>query len=242
MNLSRKKNILLIGSSGEIANAIINSLDSEKVRLITASRSNNSNRNNFLNLDLSDQDSIKKFCERIKSRYIYINAIIFVSGKSISSSKQNEVNLQDPETFEDLINVNLISIYTVIYNIQENIMPDSSIIFISSIGAHKAFPNNPGYQASKAGLEALSRSLAVDLSHKRVRVNSLALGYFKTSMTENSFNNEKLQKERSSRTILKRWGEPEEITGIINLLLGDKSTYITGSTIFIDGGWNIKGL
>ena len=57
-----------------------------------------------------------------------------------------------------------------------------------------------------------------------------------------SYDNEVLKNQRSNRTLLGRWGEPKEVVGAVNFLLSDKSSYITGSTITIDGGWLSKGL
>ena len=61
-------------------------------------------------------------------------------------------------------------------------------------------------------------------------------------MTKSSYEDKNLRVIRESNTLLNRWGEPEEVTGIVNLLLSDNSSYITGSTIFVDGGWHSKGL
>ena len=62
-----------------------------------------------------------------------------------------------------------------------------------------SFPNNPGYQVSKAGLESMARSIAYDLGSKNIRANSLVLGYIKTDMTSKSYNDKKLREERTNR-------------------------------------------
>ncbi len=237
----KKKKILIIGASGGIANALGNSL-SKSFFLISSSRNKPEYKSDHIYLDLNEKKSIKEFCSSFKARYKTIDGIIFASGKTISPLKSLKNKLQSPNIFKNLINVNLVSFYEIIFLLQENLTNNSSIILISSLGAHNSFPNNPGYQVSKAGLESLSRCLSYDLSYKNVRVNSLALGYFKTRMTNESYNNEDLRRERTDRTILKRWGEPEDVIGIVNLLLSNSSSYITGSTIFIDGGWHSKGL
>ena len=113
---------------------------------------------------------------------------------------------------------------------------------LSSIGAHLSFPNNPGYQVSKAGLEAMARSISNDLSPKKIRANSVVLGYIKTDMTSKSYNDEKMREERTNRTILKRWGTVDDIPAAVKFLLSDEASYITGSSITIDGGWLSKGL
>lgn len=235
------KNILLIGGSGGIGTAIGKSLI-KNFNLITASRNNPNYNSEFFYLDLGDDDSINSFCKEIKKKYKSLDGLIFASGKSINPKTDSNENLQSSETFRELIEINVISFYKIICQLDDFLNNNSSIILISSIGAHFSFPNNPGYQASKAALESLARSLSNDMSHKNIRINALALGYFKTKMTEESFNNLETRIERSSKTIMDRWGDPDEIKGIINFLLSSSSSYITGSTIFIDGGWHIKGL
>ncbi len=119
---------------------------------------------------------------------------------------------------------------------------NASIVGISSIGGQLGFPNNTAYQASKAGIDAMMRSLAVDLAHLNIRANHINLGYFKAPMTQVSFNDSMLRKERENRIILSRWGEMNEFIGPVCFLLSDASSYITATGINVDGGWKSKGL
>ena len=116
------------------------------------------------------------------------------------------------------------------------------IINITSINAEFAFPNNPAYQATKAGLKQLTKSLALDLAKFGIRVNSIGPGYFRTSMTKKSWDNLKRRKEIQECTMLKRWGVPKDLEGIIIFLSSDASSYITGQDIYVDGGWTAKGM
>ena len=116
------------------------------------------------------------------------------------------------------------------------------IINITSINAEFAFPDNPSYQVTKAGLKQLTKSLALDLAKFGIRVNSVGPGYFRTSMTKKSWNNLKKRKKIRESTILKRWGVPKDLEGIIVFLSSDSSEYITGQDIYVDGGWSAKGI
>ena len=119
---------------------------------------------------------------------------------------------------------------------------DTSIINICSINAHQAFPNNPGYIASKGGVLSLTRSLALDFSKYKIRVNSISPGYIKTNMTTKSFKSKTKFNKRKNRTMLNRWGKPDDLFGIIEYLISTKSSYTTGQDFVIDGGWLSKGL
>ncbi len=117
-----------------------------------------------------------------------------------------------------------------------------SIINITSLNAELAFPNNPAYVSSKSALAGLTRSMALDLGKYGIRVNSIAPGYIKTKMTGESYKNLNKRQERSKRTILGRWGTPQDLLGPLLFLSSEISSYITGHALFVDGGWKIKGL
>ena len=116
------------------------------------------------------------------------------------------------------------------------------IINVTSINAEFAFPDNPAYQVSKAGLKQLTKSMALDLAKFGIRVNNVGPGYFRTEMTKKSWTNIKKRKTISDNTILGRWGEPKDLEGTIIFLSSDASSYITGQDIYIDGGWSVKGI
>ena len=115
-----------------------------------------------------------------------------------------------------------------------------SIINITSLNSELGFPNNPAYVATKGGLKQLTKSLAVDLGKYNIRVNNIGPGYIKTNMTKQGWKNNKQAIE--DRTILGRWGKPEDLIGSIIFLLSDASSYITGQDIYVDGGYLAKGL
>jgi NAD(P)-dependent dehydrogenase (short-subunit alcohol dehydrogenase family) len=117
-----------------------------------------------------------------------------------------------------------------------------SIINVTSIASSLGFPGNPGYVASKGGLAALTRSLAFDYGGYGVRVNNLVPGYVRTSMTAVSYSDAKSREIRATRTILGRWGEAKEIAAAAVFLASSASSYVTGTDLFVDGGWTAKGL
>lgn len=117
-----------------------------------------------------------------------------------------------------------------------------SIINVTSINADLGFPGNPGYVASKSALAGLTRALAIDLADRGIRVNSLAPGYMRTSMTRGSYEDPVQNRRRADRTALGRWGEPDDLVGAAVFLASGASAYVTGQQLFVDGGWTIQGL
>lgn len=117
-----------------------------------------------------------------------------------------------------------------------------SIVNITSIGAELGLPDNPAYVAAKGALKQLTKSLALDLGPFAIRVNNIGPGYFRTDMTNASWNDPQLKEDRTRRTILGRWGQPDDLAGAIIFLASDASRYITGQDLYVDGGWLAKGL
>jgi gluconate 5-dehydrogenase len=117
-----------------------------------------------------------------------------------------------------------------------------SIINVTSINSALGFPDNPGYVAAKGGLRTLTKALALDLASAKVRVNALAPGYIRTAMTAASHSDPALREARIARMIIPRYGEPEDLVGAAIFLASPASSYVTGTDLFVDGGWTAKGL
>jgi len=116
------------------------------------------------------------------------------------------------------------------------------IINISSVNAHIAREANANYCAAKAGLEGMTRALAVEWGRSGVTVNAIAPGYMMTP--ENMDTPLRADPEKrdwfAQRTALKRWGQADELDGAVCFLAGNASAYVTGTTIIVDGGMSVK--
>jgi NAD(P)-dependent dehydrogenase (short-subunit alcohol dehydrogenase family) len=114
----------------------------------------------------------------------------------------------------------------------------SSIVFVSSTTAHAGFAGCSAYAATKGAVEALARTLAVELAPQGVRVNTIAPGFVRTPMLQPHLDAiEGYEDMLNEKTPLGRIGEPEEIAEIAELLLSDRASYVNGTTIVADGGW-----
>jgi gluconate 5-dehydrogenase len=114
------------------------------------------------------------------------------------------------------------------------------IINVSSIMGQLGRGGDVAYAIAKAGLDGLTRALAVDLGPHKVTVNSVAPGPFATEANAQLAADPQWARWLQSRTVLGRWGRPEEIAGIVVFLASDASSFITGQTIAVDGGMTIK--
>lgn len=147
-------------------------------------------------------------------------------------------------SFQRTLELNLTAAYgcslAAVPHMQRN--GQGTIINVTSIGAGLGFPGNPGYVASKGGLAAMTRAMALDLGSQGIRVNNIVPGYVHTAMTQGSYNNPELNAARAGRTMLGRWGKVEELAGAAVFLASSASSYVTGTDLYVDGGWSVKGL
>ena len=146
-----------------------------------------------------------------------------------------------PKSFSEVLEANLTSIYAISRRFAtrlEDQQTKGSLINITSIAGPRARPGDPAYTAAKGGLEALTRSLAVELA-PIVRCNAIAPGYFATDANAPYIDNEEVKQFIENRIPLKRWGQPEEVAGAAVFLASDASSYITGHTLVIDAGLTI---
>jgi len=166
---------------------------------------------------------------------------ILVNNAAIRNRSQ--ISEIKPEDFSKVIENNLTAAYALARNIAlrfKNTNRSGSIINITSIAGPRARPGDAAYTAAKGGLEALTRSLAVELASAGLRCNAIAPGYFATEANAPWVGDEGTENFVKSRIPLKRWGQPEEIAGAAVFLASEAASYINGHTLVVDAGMTIN--
>jgi NAD(P)-dependent dehydrogenase (short-subunit alcohol dehydrogenase family) len=110
------------------------------------------------------------------------------------------------------------------------------IINIASIGAHKGWPNMSAYCAAKSGCVQLTKVMALEWAAKNIQANAILPGYFETPMNTHFFNSDEGKKIIHANIPVKRLAQIEEIKGVAILLASKASSFMTGSSIVVDGG------
>jgi len=233
-----KKIILITGTSSGIGEFLAKKFidDSYIVIGIARKKATIKNKNYFHYItDINNERILKRIFYSIKKKFKDIDAVVNNAGSTTEGYKFSsfEINIKD-----NLNPTFLISKYSVDLMKKRG----GKIINISSIAGIAALPNNPGYNSSKAAINLLTKSFALDYGKYNINVNSLALGYFPTKMTKKSYADTKKNRLIKKNTILNRWGKLEEIWGPIKFLSSNEANYITGQTLVVDGGWLSKGL
>lgn len=193
--------------------------------------------------DVTNEADLDALVEAAYEQTGRLDVIVNNAGKSDAPTKAEEETAAE---FASVIDINLNSCFllarTAAAAMIKNQAP-GSIINIASVHSFvSSSPNNQAaYVASKTGLLGLTRELAGQWARHNIRVNCIAPGYFPTELTDS------MMEEGSSglgfitkRTPMRRPGRLEELDGALLLLASDASTYLTGQTVTVDGGWTMQ--
>jgi NAD(P)-dependent dehydrogenase (short-subunit alcohol dehydrogenase family) len=163
---------------------------------------------------------------------------VLVNNAGISPSFRRSETVPEDE-WRQVIDINLTGPF-LCSQAAYALMPETggSIVNISSIHASAAQERLVAYSASKGGMEMLTKTLAVEWARRNVRVNGVAPGYLETDMTTGLREHEKWSTTLLGKIPMGRFGTPAEIVGATLFLASDAARYITGTTVFADGGWN----
>lgn len=142
------------------------------------------------------------------------------------------------EEWDRVIEVDLKGVFNCIQAVVPYMMKQryGKIINISSTAGVLGFTGNANYAAAKAGCEALTKTAAKELAKYGIYVNCVAPGLIETEMSKAIRENPKLKEKYLSWTLLRRFGKPEEVAAAVLFLASDKASYITGQTLYVDGG------
>ncbi len=117
-----------------------------------------------------------------------------------------------------------------------------AIVFITSTNAEAAFPRRAAYCCAKAGVAMLTKVLAIEWAEKRIRVNAVGPAYVATEMTQRNIAEGNVNEAQIKRRIpLGRLAQPADVADAVSFLLSDKASFITGHSLYVDGGWLAYG-
>lgn len=145
--------------------------------------------------------------------------------------------------FERVIGVNLVSAFITCREAARRMMGGGAIVNLSSVNARTPNAGRTAYAASKAGLEGLTRALALEWAPRGIRVAAVAPGYVGTPQIERLIDGGHVREDEvRARTPLGRMAAPEEIAAMIAFLLSADASYVSGAVVDVDGGWLVQGL
>ena len=237
----KSKNIIVTGASGGIGSSIVERLvDSganvlasgtkiEKLETLKLKFKNIK----ILKFDISNSDKIEEFIENATND-LGGNLDCIVNNAGIT--KDNLAIRMSLEEWKSVIEINLTSTFLLSKFAIKKMLKNKSgkIINITSVVGHTGNLGQTNYTASKAGIVAMSKSLAIEYAKKNININCISPGFIKTAMTDKL--DEKFKELIISKIPSARLGEPEDIANVVLFLASDQTNYINGETIHVNGG------
>jgi len=241
MNNLKDKNIIVTGASGGIGNSIVEKLYENGANILaTGTRiekleelKNKFNNIKIVKFDISQHEKVDEF---INTATEELGGSLDCIVNNAGITKDNLTIRMSLEEWTKVIDVNLTSTFLMCkYSIKKMLKNKfGKIINITSVVGHTGNVGQANYTASKAGIVAMSKSLAIEYAKKNINVNCISPGFISTAMTD------QIDKKHKEAIISKipsnRLGKPEDIANTVIFLASDNSDYINGETIHVNGG------
>jgi NAD(P)-dependent dehydrogenase (short-subunit alcohol dehydrogenase family) len=190
--------------------------------------------------DVTDAQAVEDLVAATVDRFGTVD--LLVNNAGISDPMPAEVEPLD--TFRKVVDVNLTSVFHLSQVAGNHMLAHGggTIVNVASILGFVASGQIPqaSYSASKAGVVNLTRELGVQWARKGIRVNGIAPGWFPSEMTTDMFGTEEGQRFIRRNTPMGRGGEEHELDGALLYLASDASSFVTGQTLIVDGGWTVR--
>ena len=241
MNDLKDKNIIVTGASGGIGNSIVKKLSESGANILaTGTRiekleklKKEFEKIKILKFDISQSEKIEEFIENAtKELGGSLDCIVNNAG----ITQDNLAIRMSLDEWRNVIDINLTSTFLMSKFAIKKMLKNKSgkIVNITSVVGHTGNLGQANYTASKAGIVAMSKSLAIEYAKKNINVNCISPGFIKTAMTEKI--DDKFKETIISKIPSARLGEPEDIANAVDFLCSDKSSYINGETLHVNGG------
>ncbi len=234
-------NIILTGATGVIGGAILDKLISAKAHVIATGTNEEKLKKiqekyknlNIMKFNMSDHESIDDFVQDCGK--IFSNKIDVLINNAGITQDNLSLRMKDEE-WKTVIDINLTSTFLITKSVLKKMLKlkNGKVINVTSVVGHTGNIGQANYAASKAGIIAMSKSLALEYGKKNITVNCVSPGFIISNMTAKiSEDHTELMKSRIS---LNKFGNPEDVANSIAFLSSNLSDYITGETIHVNGG------
>ena len=241
MNDLKNKNFIVTGASGGIGNCIVKSLNDYGANILASGTrlekleelKSKFNNVKILQFDISQSDKIEEFIEEATTQLGgSLNCLVNNAG----ITQDNLAIRMSFEEWKKVIDINLTSTFLLSKFAIKKMLKNKSgkIINVTSVVGHTGNLGQANYTASKAGVVAMSKSLAIEYAKKNININCISPGFIKTAMTDKI--NEKFKELIVSKIPSARLGEPEDIANAVLFLASNHSNYINGETLHVNAG------
>jgi 3-oxoacyl-[acyl-carrier protein] reductase len=234
------KNIIVTGASGGIGNSIVEKLSKCGANVLASGTrlekleelKSKFNKIKISKFDISQSDKIEEFIDNAANELGGLDCIVNNAG----ITQDNLAIRMSIDEWKKVIDINLTSTFLMSKFAIKKMLKNKKgkIINITSVVGHTGNLGQANYTASKAGLVAMSKSLAIEYAKKNINVNCISPGFIKTAMTDKI--DEKFKELIVSKIPSARLGVPEDIANAVLFLASENSNYINGETLHVNGG------
>ena len=234
------KKILITGATGGIGNSLVKKfLSLEGTVLATGTNSEKLDvlKKDFPNIsvlkfDISEHSKIEEFIENVNSQLVGLDILVNNAGITMDNLS---LRMKDEE-WRKVIDINLTSTFYLCKHAIKKMLRNKygRIVNITSIVGHTGNLGQANYSASKAGIVAMSKSLAIEYAKKNITVNCVSPGFIVSDMTLNIA--EKVKLYLTSRIPMGKLGTGEDVSNCVAFLSSDQASYVTGETLHVNGG------
>jgi NAD(P)-dependent dehydrogenase (short-subunit alcohol dehydrogenase family) len=189
--------------------------------------------------DISDVEATAAAFDEVHQRYGRIDALVANAGMNPYFLRAENVT---PEDWDASMAVNLRGLFFAIQAAARHMLPagGGSIVTMSSVTAQRGTLRGLPYVAAKGGVDAMTRTLAVEWADRGVRVNGVAPGYIETDMTEGLRQHDGLRDMVLRKVPAARFGAANEVAALVTFLVSDAAAYMTGQVVTVDGGYAVS--
>lgn len=218
------------------AKVVLTSRSKDKLEKVAEDILANGNHASVIPCDMQDINSIRNLFDEVKETYGKIDILVNNAGTSFAKSAFDITE----EDWKTVLDTNLTGLFFSAQSAGRLMKEQGNgkIINIASVMGTVGDVYISPYVASKGGVIQLTKALALEWARYNINVNAVGPGYVKTEMTREALEqNEKFYKHVLGKTPMKRLGNPEEIAAAVLYLSSDEAGFVTGHTLFVDGGW-----
>ncbi|MFP8781581.1 SDR family NAD(P)-dependent oxidoreductase [Planococcus plakortidis] len=187
--------------------------------------------------DVTDRNEIQSAVEKAVEQFGSVDILVNNAGMNIRSKLDDATDSE----WHRIMDTNAQSVFMFSQEAAKHMTKGASIINVSSVGGDRALKTGVVYAASKAAIIQMTKVMAMEWGERGIRVNAIGPWYFRTPLTESLLSDQEYLDSILAVTPLKRVGELPEVASPVVFLASDAAGYITGQTLFIDGGMSIHG-